>query len=149
MNDKIKQLQAIGAARDVTRHAEVLEALRTETAEETIQVAATTLGLLGTPDGLRVLIGLLAHASANVRLGAVQGLTALGDVRAVSRLAEHLDDEGRARVWWPSPKAGGYVIGREVALAIDAITGERLRGDRVRIGAWVARHVTANGEEER
>jgi HEAT repeat protein len=145
VNNRIKQLQEIGATRDSSRHAEVLEVLRTETAEETIQVAATTLGLLGAPDSLGVLVGLLAHVSANVRLGAVQGLTALGDARAVPRLAEHLDDEGVARVWWPSPKAGGYIIGREAALAIDSITGERLRGDAARVDDWIARNLTAGG----
>jgi HEAT repeat protein len=149
MDNLIKHLQEIGAARDFSRRAEVLEVLRSETAEERLQVAATTLGLLDSPDDLDVLVRLLNHTSANVRLGAVQGLTALGDAGAVPHLAERLDDEAIARVWWPGPKAGGYVIGREAALAIDSITSERLRGDRARIEDWIAENLTAADGNER
>jgi HEAT repeat protein len=95
---------------------------------EILQSVGINLGKLQRPEAFGVLVTLLGHPHANVRYGAIRGLALLGDTRAVQHLTPLLDDKSTIVVWWPSPKADGYVISREAALAINEITGEKLDG---------------------
>lgn len=108
--------------------------------EAVAQVVATNIGKLESQNSLTILVGLLRHKSPNVRYGAIRGLAALSDKRAVKHLREILDDDGEARCWWAGSKAGGYIVSREAAIAIDEICGEKFRGDRSKIEQWLSQH---------
>lgn len=93
------------------------------------QTAATNLGKLRSRGSFALLTNLLGDPTPHVRLGAIYGLEALGDARAVPHLTELLNDETSVKAWWPGPKAGGYVIAREAAEAIDKLKSKTEGGD--------------------
>lgn len=134
---KIELLQIIGATQDAAYADAILNVLRSDQRPKVRQTAATSLGKVGGEQSFATLVNLLDDPSPNVRLGAVYGLTTLGDQSAVKHLASKLEDNEPVRVWWPSPKAGGYRVGKESALAIDALTGQKFKGDKVKIGNWI------------
>jgi HEAT repeat protein len=113
---------------------------------EVRQTAATSLGKLGTSGGLAILADLLDDPSPHVVLGAVHGLAASGHASAVRSLARVLDRTTPVKVWWAGPKAGGYVIGREAAHAIDRLTGCALGGDPALVSDWIREHLGGAGE---
>ena len=137
---KIALLEIVGSTERAEFDDAVRRTLESGAREEVLQTAATALGKLHSPIAFDILTALLRHKSPNVRLGAIYGLMAHGDSRAIAHLAEHLDDRDSARSWWPSPKAGGYRIGAEASAAIDSLSGTRLGGDRRRIQEWIDRH---------
>ncbi|MGB9180945.1 MAG: HEAT repeat domain-containing protein [Pyrinomonadaceae bacterium] len=134
---KIELLNIIGATQDDYFEVAVGKTLQSEASVEVLQTAATTLGKLRGKNSFGILIGLLNHPSPNVRLGSIYGLTALSDTRAVKYLLQSLDDQEAARCWWPSSKAGGYIIAKEAAIAIDALTGESFKGNKEKIEEWI------------
>jgi len=138
---QIELLNIIGATHDDYFVPALRQILSTSSLSEVLQTAATNLGKLGN-GGFETLVGLLQHHDPNVRLGAIYGLAASGDTRAIPHLANLLDDPSEARVWWPGPKAGGYLIRREASSTIDTLAGERLAGDRQRIARWLEQHPT-------
>lgn len=134
---KIQALELIASSRDPSFAPAVEKVLLSNEPVEALQTAATVLGKLGKKDSFPTLIRLLKHENPNVRLGAVYGLLALGDKQAVPHLLNSLDDSDHVKCWWPSPKAGGYTVGKEASLAIDALTGLSLRGDKTRTEQWI------------
>ncbi len=135
---KIEALNIIAASQDQSFVPTVQQIiLLADEPVEVLQTAATVLGKLRSGSSLETLAGLLKHESSNVRLGSIYGLIALGDKRAVPYLMNSLDDKDQVRCWWPSPKAGGYTIAQEASIAIDALTGLSLRGDRGKITQWI------------
>lgn len=135
---QIELLNLVGATRNGYFVPALQQILGGSSRIEVLQTAATNLGKLG--GGFETLVGLLRHPNPNVRLGAVYGLAALGDKRAIPHLSSLLDDPSEARVWWPGPKAAGYFIGREASSAIDTLVGERLAGDKHKIARWLEQH---------
>lgn len=134
---KIELLNIIGATQDAFFEDEIRKILESPEPAEVIQAAATTLGKLKGKNGFDILIDLIHHENPNVRLGSIYGLMALGDKRAVKYLLENLDDNETVRSWWASPKAGGYTISKEAAIAIDTITGRTFKGDKKKIEEWI------------
>jgi HEAT repeat protein len=90
-------------------------------AEVVRQRAAIALGKVDGSEAFDTLTVLLSDASAAVRLGAVYGLQALGDRRAVEPLARLLKDKAQVRTSWPGSQAGAYEVGKEAALVIQAL----------------------------
>jgi HEAT repeat protein len=137
---RIELLNIIGAS-GVEAFQETLQNILQETNHpiEILQTAATNLGKLGC--GFDTLVGLLDHPSPHLRLGAIYGLGALGDERAVEYLFRKLDDDSPVSVWWPGPKAGGYTISGEASLVIDRIAGTKFRGDQELITRWMQNHL--------
>lgn len=136
---QIELLNLVGATRNGYFVPALQQILGSSSRIEVLQTAATNLGKLGSA-GLETLLGLLQHPNPNVRLGAIYGLAASGDTRAIPHLANLLDDPSEAKVWWPGPKAGGYLIGREAASAVDTLAGERLAGNKHKIARWLEQH---------
>jgi HEAT repeat protein len=133
----IEALEIIGASRDQSFAPAVQKLALSNAPIEVLQTAATVLGKLRSQDTFRSLVRLLEHENPNVRLGAIYGLQAFGEKQAVRHLLNRLDDTDHVKCWWPSPKAGGYTVGHEASLAIDALTGLSLRGDRTAIRKWI------------
>jgi hypothetical protein len=133
-------LEIIGSAQDQLLEDAVKKVINTAGSVEVLQTALTTLGKVKATGSFEILVGFLNHENPNVRLGSIYGLTALGDKRAVRYLLQRLDDQQSARCWWPSPKAGGYIIGREASEAVDVIVGTKLYGDKGKIERWIAVH---------
>jgi HEAT repeat protein len=141
MSFKIELLEIIGATQDVFFEDAVKKVIDKEDRIEVLQTAATTLGKLKSENSFQILIKLLAHESPNVRLGAIYGLVALGEKTAVKYLLELLDDHEPAKCWWPSPKAGGYIVSKEASDAIDIISGENLQGNKEKIKKWISKNI--------
>ena len=137
---RIDLLNIIGATQNEYFATNVRQILQSDAPIEVLQTAAINLGKLGGGETFEALVELLGHENSNLRLGAIHGLIALGDKRAIKYLLELLDDNSSVKVWWPSPKAGGYVVARESSLAIDQIAGRTFRGDKALIKEWLCRH---------
>jgi HEAT repeat protein len=135
---KIQALDIIAASQDQSFAPAVRQVLLSqEQPVEVLQTAATVLGKLRSQSSFPTLIHLLKHDNPNVRLGAIYGLVALGNKQAVPHLLNSLDEKDRVKPWWPSPKAGGYTVGQEASVAIDALTGFSFRGDKTKIEEWI------------
>lgn len=137
---RIEVLNILGATRDKFFEDAIRRVLESEKSEKVLQTAATNLGRIGA--GLSTLVGLLKHKSPNVRLGAVWGLKALGDKRALKCLLDNLDDHEPVICWWASPPPGGYSVANETATAIDALAGAELKGEKSAIEKWIADNLT-------
>ena len=138
MHFKIELLNLIGDTKDEFFAEQVEEVIRSAESVEVLQTAATTLGKTGGPNSFETLAGLLSHKSPNARLGAIYGLMALGDKRAIKHLLKSLADQSPVKCWWPSPKPDGYVIAKEASIAIDELAGIEFKGDKARIEEWLA-----------
>src|SRR5215469_4459175 len=101
----IAALEIIASSRDQSFAPMVQRVSLSNEPVEVLQTAATALGKLGSKDSFPTLVGLLKDESPNVRLGAVYGLQALGEEKAVPHLLKSLDDSDHVKCWWPSPKA--------------------------------------------
>jgi HEAT repeat protein len=135
-------LGIIGASGEEAFEAPLLRLLNdADVPVEVRQTAATNLGKLGSSGSFALLTDLLGYPSPHVRLGAIYGLAALGEARAVPHLAKLLDDGTPVKVWWAGPKAGGYVIAREAAQAIDQLTGRAFTGDQALVAKWIRAHL--------
>ena len=135
---KIEALNIIGSSQESSFAPAVHQVLNSAKSAEVRQTAATVLGKLRSETSLDTLVHFLKDENPNVRLGSIYGLIALGDKRAVRYLIDSLEDQEHVRSWWPSPKAGGYIVGREASIAIDALTGSPLRGDKTKIKQWIS-----------
>lgn len=133
---KIRLLNLIGNTRSPVFVPTLQQILAEKQSAEVLQIAATNLGKLGNKS-FKTLVDLLQHPSPNVRLGAIYGLHALGNPQAIPYLLTLLGDNTSVAVWWPSPKAGGYIISRETALVIDQLSGRNFKGDRAAIEQWL------------
>ena len=135
---RIELLHIFGATRDEFFEEAIRRVIETEKSEQVLQTAATNLGKIGAKNSFPMLVDLLNHESPYVRLGAVYGLKALGDKRAIKFLLKSLDDHLPIKVWWSSPKAGDYSVANEASIAIDALAGTEFKGDKTRIEKWLA-----------
>jgi HEAT repeat protein len=133
----VELLTIIGVTQDEFYADAILDVLRSAESPEVRQTAATSLGKIRSPKSFAALVNLLDDPSLNVRLGAVYGLQALGDQRAVEHLLMKLQDNEPVSCWWTSPKAGGYKVGKEAAIAIDALSGEAFKGNTAKIQEWL------------
>lgn len=115
---RIAILNIMGNSRHPYFEAEIKRLLDSNQSMEVLQTAATNLGRLSSKGSFEILIELLKHPHPNVRLGAIYGLVALADKRAVKYLEALVHDGASAKAWWPGPKAGGYRIAEEAARAI-------------------------------
>ncbi len=136
-NLTIQALEIIAASQDESFAPAIQKLLLSRAPVEVLQTAATVLGKLRSQHSFQTLVHLLQHENPNVRLGVVYGLLALGEKQAVPYLLNSLDDGNQVKCWWPSPKAGGYTVSKEASLAIDALTGLSLHGDKTRIKQWI------------
>ncbi len=134
---RIELLDIIGDAQDEFFEEELLKIIQSEKSIEVLQVAVTVIGKLKGKKSFETLINLLEHKNPNVRLGAIYGLRALNDRRAVKYLLRCLDDHESVKPAWASPKAGGYIIAKEAAKSIDIIAGQNFRGDKEKIEKWI------------
>lgn len=134
---RIELLEIIGDAQDEFFEEELLKIIQTEKSIEVLQVAVSVFGKLKGKKSFETLINLLDHKNPNVRLGAIYGLRALNDKRAVRYLFRCLDDQESVKPAWSSPKAGGYIIAREAAKSIDIIAGQDFKGDKEKIEGWL------------
>ena len=140
-NLRIFLLQIIGDTRDGFYEADLCDVIATETDEKILQTAATMLGKLETPTNIAVLLKLLSHNSPNVRLGAVWGLKSVpSSPLVIKQLLGVLDDSDPVHCWWPSPRVGGYTVGKEAAAAIDALTKKPMKGNKALIQEWIVHH---------
>lgn len=137
---RIELLNILGGTRDKFFEDAMRKVIESEKSEKVLQTAAANLGKLGV--GFSTLIDLLKHKSANVRLGAVWGLAALDDKRAVKYLLNSLDDREPVTCWWASPTADGYSVANESAAAIDELTGAKLNGEKSAIEKWIDDNLT-------
>ena len=138
---KIELLEIIGSTKDTFFDPAIRKIIDSEDSVEVLQTAAVTLGKLKSCNSFEMLINLLDHKSPNVRLGAIYGLIFLDEKKAVKYLLSSLDDHEPVKCWWPSPKAGGYIISKEAAEAIDIITGETFKGNKEKIVKWIKKNV--------
>src|SRR5215212_9479308 len=80
---RIDVLSALGASRDASLADLVETLIDTRPRPRVLRIAAIALGNLGGPRAFDRLASLLRHRDATARVGAIDGLTILGDPRAV------------------------------------------------------------------
>lgn len=134
---RIELLEMIGDAQDEFFEEELFKIIQSEKSIEVLQVAVSVIGRVKGKKSFETLINLLDHKNPNVRLGAVYGLRALNDKKAVKYLVRCLDDHESVKPAWSSPKAGGYIIAKEAAKSIDIIADQDFKGDKEKIEGWL------------
>lgn len=91
-------LETLGARGEARAVAPIAERIRSGLPSELTQFAVTTLGMIGRPEAGPVLIELLSHRQAEVRLAAVEAIAATEARGGGAALVRALDDmDGRVR----------------------------------------------------
>jgi len=85
-------LETLGARGEARAVAPIAERIRKGLPTELTEVAITTLGIMGRPEAGPVLIELLSHRRASVRLAAVEAIAATKPRRGGEALVAALDD---------------------------------------------------------
>ncbi len=85
-------LETLGARGEARGVAPIAERIRSGLPNELTQFAITTLGVMGRPEAGPVLIELLSHRRADVRLAAIEAIAATKPRRGGEALVKALDD---------------------------------------------------------